>query len=139
MTAVAADVDRARVLADKFIEFLETGHVPEGLLAPDTFLDISLPTWREQAHGAEDAVAIRRAGHPQQGKVPRHRLDVIPSGFVLEWEETWLDGGQQWYCREMCRADVSAEGITSMSVYCTGDWDEARIAEHAAAVRLLQP
>jgi hypothetical protein len=26
-----------------------------------------------------------------------------------------------------------------LSIYCTGDWDEARQREHAAAVQLIRP
>jgi len=37
------------------------------------------------------------------------------------------------------RADVSDGAISQLTVYCTGDWDRARVAEHAAAVRLLRP
>ena len=48
-------------------------------------------------------------------------------------------GGEQWYCRELIRADVSEQGITELAVYCTGDWDSARVAEHAAAVSLIRP
>ena len=29
--------------------------------------------------------------------------------------------------------------IAELSVYCTGDWDQARQAEHAAAVTLIRP
>ena len=29
--------------------------------------------------------------------------------------------------------------IADFTLYCTGDWDEARVTEHARAVRLLRP
>jgi hypothetical protein len=29
--------------------------------------------------------------------------------------------------------------IVEMSIYCTGDWDEAKQREHADAVRLIRP
>ena len=31
----------------------------------------------------------------------------------------------------MIRADVVGDRIVEMSIYCTGDWDEARQREHA--------
>jgi hypothetical protein len=141
MTAVvAAPAEaRARAVADQFIAFLETGTAAAGLLAPEVFLDFTMPRWRLQALGAGDAVALRRAGHPAPGRVPRSRFDPTPTGFVLEVEETWEDGGESWYCRELFRADVGPEGITELAVYCTGDWDTARVAEHAAAVPLIRP
>ena len=60
-------------------------------------------------------------------------------GFVLEVEESWHDRGEDWYCRELFRADVTDGRISSLSVYCTGDWDAARVAEHRTAVHLLRP
>jgi hypothetical protein len=66
-------------------------------------------------------------------------VEETSRGFTIEFEERWVHDGQRWYCREMIRADVVGSTITEMSVYCTGDWDEARQAEHAAAVRLLRP
>jgi hypothetical protein len=39
----------------------------------------------------------------------------------------------------MIRADVADGRIAEMSVYCTGDWDEAKQREHAAAVSLPRP
>lgn len=140
MTQTLPRAGAARALADKLIEFLETNRPPGGLFAPDVFLDMTAPTWRVQADNLEDAVTIRVDGHPTVGKVSRHRLDATSSGFVLEVEERWVDGGQSWYCREMLRADVGDDGlIHQLSVYCTGDWDEARVAAHAAEVQLLVP
>jgi hypothetical protein len=139
MTAVAAGPADVRARAGELVEFLETGAPPPGLFAPGVFLDFTMPTWRLQALGRDDAVALRRAGHPAPGRVARSRFDPTPSGFVLEVEETWDDGGDSWYCRELFRADAGPDGITRMSVYCTGDWNSARVAEHAAAVRLIRP
>jgi len=39
----------------------------------------------------------------------------------------------------MIRAEVVGETIVEMSVYCTGDWDEAKQREHAGAVTLIRP
>jgi hypothetical protein len=66
MTAVAAPVD-ARLLAEAFIAYLETGVAGPGLYAPDIFLDVTLPRWRLQARGREDALAVRRDNHPSRG------------------------------------------------------------------------
>ena len=99
----------------------------------------ALAAWRLQASGVEDSVALRLAGHPGPGTVPRWRFDPTPTGFVLEVEEAWDWGGEHWTCRELFRADIGDEGITQLSVYCTGDWDAARRAEHAAAVTLIRP
>ena len=50
---------RAHALAEKLMAFLETGEVPDGLFAADMFCDFTMPTWRLQARGVEDCVALR--------------------------------------------------------------------------------
>jgi hypothetical protein len=125
------------VVAD-LIRFLETGTVPERLFAADGFADLSLPHWRVQAATAAEIIAIRAAGHPCPGQVRVERVEQTGHGFTIEFEERWEDGGQRWYCREMIRADVADGAIAEMSVFCTGDWDEARQREHAKAVRLIR-
>jgi hypothetical protein len=127
------------VLERKFIRFLETGEVPEGLFAPDVFLDFTPPLWRMQASGLQAAVALRRAGHPSPGTVSRWRTDRTERGFVMELEEVWHAAGRDWYCREMVRADVSDGVIADLSVYCTGDWDAARQVRHAREEVLPRP
>jgi uncharacterized protein (TIGR02246 family) len=131
--------DRAATLARQLVHFLETGDVPEGLFAPDVFCDFTMPTWRLQSRGIDGLVALRGQGHPGPGTVPRWRCDPTETGFVLEVEERWTDGGTDWYSREMFRADVTGGNIGSLSVYCTGDWDAGRRAEHARTVELLRP
>ena len=138
-TALTRHDARAHELAEKLVVFMEAGEAPEGLLAPDVFCDFTMPTWRLQASGADGVVALRRAGHPGLGTVPRWRFDSTPTGFVLEIEEAWDADGEHWTCRELFRADIGEEGISELSVYCTGDWDAARRAEHAAAVTLIRP
>ncbi len=44
------------------VTFLETGTAPEGLFSPDVFLDLTMPTWRVQAAGAEDLIADAQGG-----------------------------------------------------------------------------
>lgn len=138
MTTLATDV-RARRLADDLVAFLETGQPPAGLFAPDVFFDVTVPHWRLQALGRDDAVALRRQQHPAPGRVVRFRFDETETGFVLEFEERWHERGRDWYAREIARADVGEAGITQLSVYCTGDWDRAREDEHRRAVQLLRP
>ena len=137
-TLATPAVDIRRTLAHRFVHFLETGEHAE-LFADDVFCDFTMPTWRLQAQGPDEVVALRRHGHPCPGTVPRSRFDATDSGFVLEVEETWTDDSGPWYCRELFRADVAADRIAALSVYCTGDWDSAQVAAHAAAVQLIRP
>jgi hypothetical protein len=137
VTAGNLDLGAARAL-ENLIRFLETGKAPEDLFAPDAFADLSLPLWRLQASGPVAVSALRTDSHPDPGRLLVSRADATARGFVMEFEERWESGGQSWYCREMLRADVRDGQITEMSVYCTGDWDERRQAEHAQAVRLVR-
>ena len=138
MTATAAD-PRVLQLASDLIAFLERGEPAEGLFAPDVFFDVTVPHWRVQAQGRDQAVALRLEQHPAPGRVVRSRLDETATGFVLEFEERWHERGRDWYAREIARADVDEAGITALSVYCTGDRDQAREEKHRRTVRLLRP
>jgi len=133
------DETTARELAEKLVVFLETNTPPDGLFTPDVLCDLNVPQWRLQALGLEESVALRKAGHPMSGRVPRSRFDVTSSGFLLEVEEEWEQGGDTWYCRELIRADVTDGAVSAITVYCTGDWDSALVARHAAEVRLARP
>ncbi len=128
-----------RELAAKVITFLETGTPPEGAFTPAAFCDFTMPQWRLQAQGVDEIVRMRTASHPGPGRVPRSRFDATSTGFVLEVEEEWDQDGESWYCRELFRADVADGAISQISVYCTGDWDQAQVARHRATVHLLRP
>jgi hypothetical protein len=130
------DIDQ---LAREFIEFNETGTPAPDLFADDVFVDFTMPHWRLQAGDRDGVVALRRRGHPGPSTVPSYRVDATEKGFVIEWTERWTDDhGMEWYCREMARADVEDGRIAELSVYCTGDWDRARVEEHRHAVTLLR-
>ncbi len=93
-----------------------------------------------QAHSAEEMIAAKNQLHPPSGRTRVEKVLAGPDCYTIKVEERWADGGQQWYCREAFLCDLDDQGrITELSVYCTGDWDEARVAEHAEAVMLLRP
>ena len=138
-TVPLTDRATAERLAGDLVRFLETNEAPAGLFTPDVFTDLTMPLWRLQAQGPVDTVALRKEGHPTVGRVPRTRLDLTETGFLLEVEEEWDDQGQHWYCRELLRCDVTDGQVSEVSVYCTGDWDEAAVARHRDAVTLLRP
>ena len=126
-------------LAGKFVEFLETGTPPDGLFTEDVFLDLTVPTWWSQVEGAADVVKTRLDSHPWPGRVVHVQANPTDTGFVLEFHERWRAAGQEWYCRELMRAEVTGGLISAAAIYCTGDWDQARQREHAATVTLLRP
>ncbi|MFL6159413.1 MAG: hypothetical protein ACJ72D_25290 [Marmoricola sp.] len=137
--AIGTESDATTAVAG-LIRFLETGEVVDGLFAPDVTCDLTLPVWRLQGSTAADLVDLRKAGHPLPGTVHVQRVDPIDSGFVIEFDERWVDAaGERWYSREMIRADVVGSTIVDVSIYCTGDWDEAQQARHAEQVTLVRP
>ncbi len=132
----AASVNGA---ARRLINYLESGIAAEALFTADAFCDLSFPHWRIQTASAAQVLAARAHTHPYPGTVRVERLDSTDRGFVLAFEERWMDAGQHWYSRELVRADVLDGRIVDMSVYCTGDWDEARQEQHAREVTLIRP
>lgn len=130
--------EQADAVAKRFVTFLETGEAAD-LFTEDVFCDFTMPQWRLQAQGINDVIGLRLAGHPGPGTVPRWRCSPTLDGLVIEVEERWRQDDKDWYCREMFWAKVRAGRICDLSVYCTGDWDEARRRAHADAVKLLRP
>jgi hypothetical protein len=126
-------------LAQLVVTWLETGVRPEGVFSPDVFVDLTVPHWRMQAEGVDGAFHIREDDHPQPGKVRVEALDRTSRGFLLQFEERWEAGGQQWYCRELIHCIVTDGWISELAIYCTGDWDEAVQRQHAEQVHLIRP
>ena len=143
MTATTTATDPLTALVrgsvDRLVAFLETG-ATEGLFAPDVFADITLPHWRVQVQGAEELAAARTRLHPPPGRTRVEKVLPGEHGYTLKVEERWEDDDGRWYCREAFLCDLDDAGrVTELSVYCTGDWDEAAVARHAEAVTLLRP
>jgi hypothetical protein len=126
------------VAVANLVRFLETGSAPEGLFTSDVFADLSLPHWRVQTNSEAAILVVRAQSHPFPGRVRVERVEATERGFTIEFEERWEHDGQSWYSREMIRADLDGDSIAEMSIYCTGDWDEARQREHARMVHLLR-
>ena len=129
----------ANELAARFVTWLEDGVRPDAMFAEDVFVDLSLPHWRVQAQGADAAFHVREDSHPSTGKVAVEALDRTSRGFLIQFTERWDAAGQGWYCRELIHCVVVDGRIAELVVYCTGDWDEAVQARHAAQVRLPRP
>jgi hypothetical protein len=125
-------------LAQQFVTWLETGLRPDGMFADSVFADLSLPQWRLQAAGPDAAFHLREDSHPTAGEVNVEALDRTARGFLIRFEERWEADGQRWYCRELVHCAVEDGRISELTVYCTGDWDEATQRRHAEQVRLVR-
>jgi hypothetical protein len=126
-------------LAEKFVDWLESGVRPIRLFDADVFADLSLPHWRVQATGPDEIFAIRETDHHGQGRVRVEHLDRTARGFLLQFEERWVANGQHWYAGELIHAVAEEALITELIIYCTGDWDERAQRRHAAKVQLARP
>lgn len=138
MSAPTLDRSEVDTLVATFVDWMETGVAPDGLLADDCFADVSLPHWRFQVEGGPAVAASRHESHPFTGRVRVEKVDRTEHGFAIAFEERWEDEGQQWYCREQMTAEIRDGQISDLRFYCTGDWDEALQARHAEAVTLLR-
>lgn len=137
--AAAGRVDQHTELADRLVRWLHAGDRPIDLFTDDVFADLSLPYWRVQGRGVDTIFGIREAGHPYPGAVRVEALDRTSRGFLIQFEERWIAEAQQWYCRELIHCVITDDRISELSVYCTGDWDEAVQQRHAEEVTLLRP
>lgn len=137
-TSTTAPADLAAPVAH-VVQWLETGEVADGMFAADCFSDVTVPHWRVQATTGAAIARLRAELHPFPGRVRVERVDRTETGFVMAFEERWPHEDQQWYCRELIRADVVAGAITDLAVYCTGDWDEDVQRRHSAEVHLVRP
>ena len=135
-TPAAARLDEPA--ASAFVTWLETGSRVDRLFAPDAFADLSLPHWRVQAQGEDAVYRLREDSHPFRGQVRVEALHRTDRGFLLQFEERWEANGQRWYCRELVHCAVEDGRISELTVYCTGDWDEATQRRHAEQVRLVR-
>jgi hypothetical protein len=131
-------VESAR-LAESLVRWLETGIRTDDLFTDDVLVDLSLPHWRLQTMGVDEAFGIRAAEHPFPGSVRVEGLDQTSRGFLIRFEERWTTDGQEWYSREMIHCVVTAGRVSELLVYCTGDWDSAVQRRHAEVVRLIRP
>jgi hypothetical protein len=141
MTTVHAPAKLDAPLADlakQLINWLETGVRPDTMFATDVFTDLTVPQWRLQAEGPNAAFQLREGSHPYSGTVRVEALDRTSRGFLIQFEERWEDGEQHWYCRELIHCVVTADRISELTIYCTGDWDENTQQRHAEQVRLIR-
>jgi hypothetical protein len=139
MRATTASRPETATAVANLIRFLETGAAPDGLFTPDAFADLSLPHWRIQAGTAEEILAIRSDSHPFPGQVRVERVEQTDHGFT---DRVRGAVGPRRPALVLPRDDPRrrrGRPDRRMSVYCTGDWDEARQREHTAAVRLIRP
>ncbi len=135
-TAESALVQR---LSTGFHDAFRTLSPRADVFAPDAFFDLNMPTWRFQLQG--------RAGFGEQlrrlarGPVEVDELRTVPcaTGFVTEHVERQRVDGEEFSARRLWLCAVAAGRITEVIGYCTGEWDAALRARHAAEAPMIRP
>ena len=138
-TAVTSATDRdVEQLSARLAEAFRTGE-PADLFTTDFFLDGHPPFWWFQLKGL-DAFTTWLEGYVAHGpEVTVIRTTTTEDGFLAEHlvSETVSDRGLITG-RRVHLCTVRAGQIAEMTVYCSGDWDEALRTRHAAEAPILR-
>lgn len=128
----------AQRLSERFNAVFETFDAGD-VFAPDAFFDLNMPVWRFQLEGPEAfAAQLRRINH---GPARVDILRTVPtvSGFVTEHEEHQDVSGEHRSARRLWLCEVRDGRIVEVVGYCSGEWDEALRARHAAEAPMIRP
>ena len=105
------------------------------LCAHDVHCDISVPQWRFWLTGAETIADFLAAEEFHEGfRVTGSSVRTTEDGAVVEVEGRFLRDGEECLMREVHLLRSGPEGVSELTVYCTGIWDAATIERHAAEV-----
>jgi ketosteroid isomerase-like protein len=132
------DARQADRLSARFGTVFETFDAGD-LFAPGAFFDLNMPVWRFQLEGGDAFAAQLRS--IARGTVRLDVLRTVPtaSGFVAEHEERQVTEGEVFSARRLWLCEVHDGRITEVVGYCSGEWDEALRARHAAEAPMVRP
>jgi hypothetical protein len=138
-TATPIDRATAERLSERFNRVFETFEAGEDLFSPDVFFDLNMPVWRFQLQGPRGFGAQLK--QINRGTVRIDILRTVPtiSGFVTEYEEHQEVDGEDHSARRLWLCEVRDGRIAEVVGYCSGEWDAALRARHAAEAPMLRP
>ena len=125
---------------DPAVDALLRGALDELLAecAEDVLLDVNVPTWRFQLRGRE---AMRQVFAEQElvpGRtVAAWRATATGDGQLLELETHAPLHGQDCRWRQLVWLRRRDGRVAEVVVFCTGIWDPATIARHAAEAPMV--
>ena len=110
------------------------------LYAPDALLDVNVPQWWFQVTGQAGIDTLLR----QELDVPGRRCTALrrtdtSDGVLVETAVRFPAPGGDNYWRDQHHLVFDNGLIVEHVVYCTGIWDAATVARHAADVELVRP
>jgi hypothetical protein len=127
----------AQELSERLADVFRTGQAGD-VLAEDIFLDGNPPLWRFQLEGRDAFDSWIKSFMPHGAVTTVVRTIPTVTGFVSEFTGRHFDGSQEITDRKILLAEVRHGRITELTVYCSGDWDAALRARHAAETQLLR-
>lgn len=136
--ATPTEWEIAERLSQQFAHVFETQDAGNKVFSDDVLFDLKMPVWRFQIQGP--SAFETQLKQIVEGEV---RIDVLrtvatDSGFVTEHEEHQDVNGQDLTARRLWLCEVQDGLIAEAVGYCSGEWDEALRARHAAEAPMIQ-
>lgn len=138
-TQTTIDAATAEQLSERFNRVFETFNAGEDLFSSDAFFDLNMPVWRFQLQGPAAFLSQLRAISRGDVKIDILRTVATDSGFVTEHVEHQDVDGEELSARRLWLCQVQDGRITEVIGYCSGEWDEALRARHAAQAPMIRP
>jgi limonene-1,2-epoxide hydrolase len=133
------DDARAELLSERFHDVFRTFDAGADLFTADAFFDLNMPVWRFQLQGPEAFGAQLARISRGEVHVDILRTVATASGFVTEHVEHQVVEDDELTARRMWLCEVRDGRIAEVVGYCSGEWDEALRARHAAEAPMLRP
>jgi ketosteroid isomerase-like protein len=135
---VPVDNETVEALNRRFADVFTTLAADDELFSSDAFFDLNMPVWRMQLQTPGNFVAQIKAIVHGEVRIDVLRTVETVSGFVTEHEEHQAVDGQDLTARRLWLCEVRDGRITEALGYCSGEWDEALRARHAAEAPMLR-
>jgi ketosteroid isomerase-like protein len=138
MLTALLDDGQAQELSERLADVLRTADVGD-VLTDDVFLDGHPPLWRFQLQGRDAFAAWLKGYSPDGAETTVVRTIPTATGFVTELTGRHDEDGQEMTDRKLILCAVRDGRIAELTVFCSGDWDAALRARHAAEAPILRP
>jgi hypothetical protein len=108
------------------------------LCVRDVQCDINVPQWRFWLTGVDAVIELLATQEFHEGyRVTHSTVRTTDDGAAVELEAAFRHGADECLVREVHLLRAGPDGVTDLTVYCTGIWDAETIERHAAEV--VQP
>jgi hypothetical protein len=138
LAPTALDDGVAQELSERLADVFRTADVGD-ILSDDVFLDGHPPFWRFQLQGRDRLAIWIKSFMPDGADTTVVRTIPTATGFVTEFVGRHHHDGEDTTDRKILLAEVRAERIAELTIYCSGDWNAELRARHAAETQLIRP